>query len=337
MKQQLLGMTPTQLKDVAAQAGLKPFAAKQMAQWLYSKGIATIDEMTNLPKAARAALEENFEVGRRAPLSVVTSADGTRKHLFETAHGTVETVYIPEDDRHTLCVSSQVGCKMNCQFCMTGKQGWSGHLSATEILNQIFSVEESQLLTNIVFMGMGEPFDNTDNVLKAIEVMTADWGAAWSPKRITVSTVGIVPGMVRFLKESKCHLAISLHNPIATERAEIMPIQKAFPLERVLSAVKEFDFAHQRRLSFEYIVFEGLNDTQRHATQLVQMLKRLPCRVNLIRWHAIPGMDMHSPKEQKMVEFRDYLNRNGIICTIRRSRGEDIAAACGLLKSESEA
>lgn len=337
MKQQLLGMTPTQLKDVAAQAGLKPFAAKQMAQWLYSKGIATIDEMTNLPKAARAALEENFEVGRRAPLSVATSADGTRKYLFETAHGTVETVYIPEDDRHTLCVSSQVGCKMNCQFCMTGKQGWSGHLSATEILNQIFSVEESQLLTNIVFMGMGEPFDNTDNVLKAIEVMTADWGATWSPKRITVSTVGIVPGMVRFLKESKCHLAISLHNPIATERAEIMPIQKAFPLERVLSAVKEFDFAHQRRLSFEYIVFEGLNDTQRHATQLVQMLKRLPCRVNLIRWHAIPGMDMHSPKEQKMVEFRDYLNRNGIICTIRRSRGEDIAAACGLLKSESEA
>lgn len=337
MKQQLLGMTPTQLKDVAAQAGLKPFAAKQMAQWLYSKGVATIDEMTNLPKAARAALEENFEVGRRAPLSVATSTDGTRKYLFETAHGTVETVYIPEDDRHTLCVSSQVGCKMNCQFCMTGKQGWSGHLSATEILNQIFSVEESQLLTNIVFMGMGEPFDNTDNVLKAIEVMTADWGAAWSPKRFTVSTVGIVPGMVRFLKESKCHLAISLHNPIATERAEIMPIQKAFPLERVLSAVKEFDFAHQRRLSFEYIVFEGLNDTQRHATQLVQMLKRLPCRVNLIRWHAIPGMDMHSPKEQKMVEFRDYLNRNGIICTIRRSRGEDIAAACGLLKSESEA
>lgn len=337
MKQQLLSMTPMQLKGVAAQAGLKPFAAKQMAQWLYSKGIATIDEMTNLPKAARAALEENFEVGRRAPLSVATSADGTRKYLFETAHGTVETVYIPEDDRHTLCVSSQVGCKMNCQFCMTGKQGWSGHLSATEILNQIFSVEESQLLTNIVFMGMGEPFDNTDNVLKAIEVMTADWGAAWSPKRITVSTVGIVPGMVRFLKESKCHLAISLHNPIATERAEIMPIQKAFPLERVLSAVKEFDFAHQRRLSFEYIVFEGLNDTQRHATQLVQMLKRLPCRVNLIRWHAIPGMDMHSPKEQKMVEFRDYLNRNGIICTIRRSRGEDIAAACGLLKSESEA
>lgn len=337
MKQQLLGMTPTQLKDVAAQAGLKPFAAKQMAQWLYTKGVATIDEMTNLPKAARAALEENFEVGRRAPLSVATSTDGTRKYLFETAHGTVETVYIPEDERHTLCVSSQVGCKMNCQFCMTGKQGWSGHLSATEILNQIFSVEESQLLTNIVFMGMGEPFDNTDNVLKAIEVMTADWGAAWSPKRITVSTVGIVPGMVRFLKESKCHLAISLHNPIATERAEIMPIQKAFPLERVLSAVKEFDFAHQRRLSFEYIVFEGLNDTQRHATQLVQMLKRLPCRVNLIRWHAIPGMDMHSPKEQKMVEFRDYLNRNGIICTIRRSRGEDIAAACGLLKSESEA
>lgn len=337
MKQQLLGMTPAQLKGVATQVGLKPFAAQQMAQWLYAKGAATIDEMTNLPKAARAALDEQFETGRRAPLSVATSADGTRKYLFETAHGTVETVYIPEDDRHTLCVSSQVGCKMNCQFCMTGKQGWSGHLTAAEILNQIFSVDETKLLTNIVFMGMGEPFDNTDNVLKAIEVMTSEWGAAWSPKRITVSTVGIVPGMVRFLKESKCHLAISLHNPIAAERAEIMPIQKAFPLERVLSAVKEFDFAHQRRLSFEYIVFEGINDTQRHATQLVQLLKRLPCRVNLIRWHAIPGMDMHSPREEKMIEFRDYLNRNGIICTIRRSRGEDIAAACGLLKSETEA
>lgn len=335
MKQSLLGMTPNELKEVASKVGLKPFAANQMAQWLYVKGAATIDEMTNISKNTRTALAEEYEVGRTAPISSVTSADGTRKYLFATAHGTVETVYIPEDDRHTLCVSSQVGCKMNCKFCMTGKQGWSGHLTVTEILNQIYSVDESKLLTNIVFMGMGEPFDNTDNVLRAIEVLTSDWGAAWSPKRITVSTVGVVPGMVRFLKESKCHLAISLHNPIATERAEIMPIQKAFPLERVLSAVKEFDFAHQRRLSFEYIVFEGMNDTQRHATQLVQLLKRIPCRVNLIRWHAIPGMDMHSPNEQKMIEFRDYLNRNGIICTIRRSRGEDIAAACGLLKSEN--
>lgn len=335
MKQSLLGMTPNELKEVASKVGLKPFAANQMAQWLYVKGAATIDEMTNISKNTRTALAEEYEVGRTAPISSVTSADGTRKYLFATAHGTVETVYIPEDDRHTLCVSSQVGCKMNCKFCMTGKQGWSGHLTVTEILNQIYSVDESKLLTNIVFMGMGEPFDNTDNVLRAIEVLTSDWGAAWSPKRITVSTVGVVPGMVRFLKESKCHLAISLHNPIATERAEIMPIQKAFPLERVLSAVKEFDFAHQRRLSFEYIVFEGMNDTQRHATQLVQLLKRIPCRVNLIRWHAIPGMDMHSPNEQKMIEIRDYLNRNGIICTIRRSRGEDIAAACGLLKSEN--
>ncbi|MDO4190180.1 MAG: 23S rRNA (adenine(2503)-C(2))-methyltransferase RlmN [Bacteroidales bacterium] len=337
MKQSLLGMTPDELKRVVTEAGLKPFVAKQIAHWLYVKGVATIDEMSNLPKTARELLNKNYEVGRQQPISAVTSVDGTRKYLFATTHGTVETVYIPEDDRHTLCVSSQVGCKMNCQFCMTGKQGWSGHLTATEILNQIYSVDESKLLTNIVFMGMGEPFDNTDNVLRTIEAMTADWGAAWSPKRITVSTVGIVPGMVRFLKESKCHLAISLHNPIATERGEIMPIQKAFPLERILSAVKEFDFAHQRRLSFEYIVFEGINDTQRHATQLVQLLKRLPCRVNLIRWHAIPGMDMHSPSEIKMVQFRDYLNNNGITCTIRRSRGEDIAAACGLLKSENEA
>ncbi len=324
------------MQAIAAELGMPRFAAKQLLHWLYTKRATAIEAMTDISAKNRALLAEKYEIGLRSPLHEVVSTDGTKKYLFQTQHGLVETVYIPEDDRATLCVSCQVGCKMNCAFCMTGKQGWSGNLSAAEIMNQILAVPDSAQLTNIVFMGMGEPFDNTLEILKALEILTAPWGLAWSPRRITVSTVGLLPGLRQFLAQSEAHLAVSLHNPFADGRSQMMPAEKAFPIETVVAELKRHDFAHQRRLSFEYIVFEGVNDTPRHARQLVRLLDGLPCRVNLIRFHRIPGVEWHSPSEERMVWLRDYLTENGLICTIRRSRGEDIAAACGLLSTNEK-
>lgn len=324
------------MQTIAAELGMPRFAAKQLLHWLYTKRATAIEAMTDISAKNRALLAEKYEIGLQSPLHEVVSTDGTKKYLFQTQHGLVETVYIPDDDRATLCVSCQVGCKMNCAFCMTGKQGWSGNLSATEIMNQILAVPDSAQLTNIVFMGMGEPFDNTLEILKVLEILTAPWGLAWSPRRITVSTVGLLPGLRQFLAQSEAHLAVSLHNPFADGRLQMMPAEKAFPIETVVAELKRHDFAHQRRLSFEYIVFEGVNDTLRHARQLVRLLDGLPCRVNLIRFHRIPGVEWHSPSEERMVWLRDYLTENGLICTIRRSRGEDIAAACGLLSTNEK-
>lgn len=329
----LLGKTPEELKDVATTVGMKPFAAKQLAEWIYVKHAKSFDEMTNISLAARTKLKESYEIGFAAPVWSAKSKDGTTKYLFKTTHGPIETVFIPEEDRGTICVSCQVGCKMNCQFCMTGKQGWSGDLSASEIMNQIMSIPESSRLTNIVFMGMGEPMDNIENILRCCEILTAKWGFGWSPHRITVSTVGVIPAMKRFIDSTDCHLAVSLHNPFGDERAKIMPVEKRYQISDVVTTLKQYDWTHQRRISFEYIIIKGFNDTIRHAAEIVRMMQGLECRVNLIRWHAIPGMDLRSPEEDKMVWFRDYLTENGITCTIRRSRGEDIQAACGLLSS----
>ena len=337
-KTPLLGMTPDDLKAVAAQAGLPPYSVKQMAGWLYGRQAASIAEMTNLSAAGRAYLSETHEVGGCAPVERRQSADGTVKYLFPvTGHRSVEAVCIPAaDGRLTLCVSSQAGCKMNCLFCMTGRQGFGGNLSTHEIINQIRSVPESTQLTNIVFMGMGEPLDNADALFRALEILTAPWGYGWSPKRITVSTVGVKKGLQRFLAESACHLAVSLHSPYPEERLSLMPAEKAFPAEEVIRLIRQYDFSHQRRVSFEYILFEHRNDTPVHAAALARMLKGISCRVNLIRYHALPGVPLRSGSRQQMELFRDTLNARGIPCTIRISRGEDILAACGMLSGRQE-
>lgn len=333
MKEPLLGKTLDELREVAASVGLPPFTAKQIADWLYKKHIHSIDEMSNISLKGRAALAAHYDIGCVPPVRAAQSADGTRKYLFPAAHGLIETVYIPETDRATLCVSCQVGCRMGCHFCMTGQQGWSGNLTTAEILNQIYSIDERDSLTNIVFMGMGEPFDNTDCILRATTALTAQWGYAWSPRRITVSSVGLLPGLRRFIAASECHLAISLHNPFPDERAAMMPAERAYSITDIISELRLHDWSHQRRISFEYTMFEGSNDTRRHAAGIVRLLRGLECRVNLIRFHSIPGIALHSPSQEKMEQFRDYLSDNGITCTIRRSRGEDISAACGLLSS----
>lgn len=334
-KDRLMGMTLEELKVVASQASLPAYAARQMADWIYKKKVQSIDDMTNISAAKRDLLSLHYEVGSTPPAEAMQSSDGTIKYIFATNNNSqfVESVYIPSKERATLCVSSQVGCKMNCLFCMTGKQGFSAQLTANEILNQIQSIPENDELTNIVFMGMGEPFDNMDELFKTLEILTAPYGYAWSPKRITVSTIGITPGVKRFLDESNCHLAISLHSPYHEERLSLMPAEKVFHIDSTIDLLYQYDFSHQRRLSFEYIMFEGLNDTERHARDLARLLKGLDCRVNLIRYHAIPGVNLRSSHERKMERFRDLLNSIGVICTIRTSRGEDIFAACGMLST----
>lgn len=333
-KRALLGLTLAELQALAKELGMPGFAAKQIAAWLYDKKVASIDEMTNLSLKHRELLKEAYEVGAEAPVDAMRSVDGTVKYLYRVGEGHfVEAVYIPDGDRATLCVSSQVGCKMNCKFCMTGKQGFSAHLTAGHIINQINSLPERDRLTNVVMMGMGEPLDNLDEVLKALDIMTAPYGYAWSPKRVTLSTVGLRKGLRRFLEETDCHLAVSLHSPIPLQRRELMPAEKAFSIVEIVDLLRGYDFSKQRRLSFEYILFKGVNDSPLHARELVKLLRGLDCRVNLIRFHAIPGVDLSGCDMEAMTAFRDYLTSHGVFTTIRASRGEDIFAACGMLST----
>ncbi len=343
----LLGKTLAELKALASQIGAPAFVGKQLADWIYCKGVREFGEMTNLSKQVRARLEKDYCVGLMPPVECKESVDGTKKYLYKTPAGNyIESVYIPDGKRATLCVSSQVGCKMGCAFCMTGRQGFVAQLSADEILNQIFALPERDTLTNVVFMGQGEPLDNLDNVLRATEVLTAEWGRAWSPKRITVSTVGLAKGISRFLNESACHLAVSLHHPIPAERARLMPAERAFSIENLVALLRQYDFcskeawgeegAHQRRLSFEYIVFAGVNDSTGHADALIRLLHGLDCRINLIRFHAIPDTPLDGVDDAHMLRLRDYLTSHGLFTTIRASRGQDIWAACGLLSTKKQ-
>lgn len=387
----LLGKTLEELKEIALELSLPAFTAKQIADWLYKKRVTSIDKMTNLSKSARERLSKEFVIGIDQTLQVVTSQDGTRKYLFKPqsaaeqqstagpqstaerqstagrqsaaeqqstaeqpgcASGSIESVIIPDNERKTICVSSQVGCKMACTFCMTGRQGFHGNLTVASILSQFIAVEESQELTNAVFMGMGEPLDNLENVMRAIEVLTADWGFAWSPKRITLSTIGVttqlggrgivwrgveyknVNPLKFFLDNCKVHLAVSLHNPFFEERLALMPAEKSFPLEKTLKLIREYDFTGQRRVSFEYTMFNKVNDSKRHADRLAQLLRGLECRVNLIRFHSIPDSPLESSPMQVIEHFRERLQASGITATIRASRGEDILAACGMLSGK---
>lgn len=337
MKKPLMGMSLYELKEVAKSLGMPAFTGGQMAKWLYTQHVKSIDEMTNISKTNRERLAAEYTIGCIDPIDSQVSKDGTIKYLFPTATGKhVETVYIPDHDRATLCVSSQVGCKMNCLFCQTGKQGFEESLTATDILNQIYSLPEVDKLTNIVFMGQGEPMDNLDNVLRATDILTADYGWAWSPKRITVSSVGVKNKLKRFLEESECHVAISMHDPIPAERAELMPAERGMGIEQVVELLRNYDFSHQRRLSFEYIVFKGLNDSVQHAKAIIRLVKGLDCRFNLIRFHQIPDIPLQGVSDEKMEQFRDYLTQHGVFTTIRASRGQDIYAACGLLSTSKK-
>jgi 23S rRNA (adenine2503-C2)-methyltransferase len=333
-KEKLFGKTLNELIAVSRRIGLPGFAARQIADWLYKKEISSVEEMTNLSKKARELLSVDYEVGLYPPERTWESSDGTKKYLYNVLKTKyIETAYIPENDRATICVSSQAGCKMGCIFCLTGKQGFQGNLSSNEILNQFRSLPEFNNITNMVYMGMGEPLDNISEVLKSLEILTSEWGYGWSPTRITVSTVGLISGIQEFLEKSRCHLAVSLHSPFDEERRKLMPIQRTNTVVQILDIIRNFDFNNQRRVSFEYILFKEMNDTPRHIKELAKILNGIKCRINIIRFHPIPGSEFLSPDEKATLIFKEALNKKGILTTIRSSRGVDIQAACGLLST----
>ena len=333
-KIELYGASLEQLRTICESLDLPRFAPKQIAKWLYTRFVTDIDAMTDLSKVARERLKEHCVLGLSAPLKVSVSQDGTKKYLFRTSQGEyIESALIPDGERMTLCVSSQAGCKMGCKFCATGRMGFRHQLSATEIINQVLSIPERDKLTNLVFMGMGEPLDNIDNLLRTLDILTSEWGMAWSPTRITVSTAGVAKTLPRLLDESKVHIAVSLHNPFPEERKEIMPIENSYSIREVCDILRRYDFTHQRRVSFEYIVLEGMNCSMRHIKELSRLLDGIKCRINLIRFHKIPDSPFFSPELERIIEFRDTLTKRGIQTTLRASRGEDIEAACGLLST----
>ncbi len=333
--EKLFGKTLDELKDLCVKQGLPAYTGKQLTEWMYKKDISGFEEMTNLSKGTRALLSTTYELGIQEPLDVQESSDGTKKYLFPTLRGKfIETAFIPEGKRNTVCVSSQVGCKMGCLFCMTGKQGFQGNLTSGEILNQYRSLPEWRTLTNIVYMGMGEPLDNLSEVLKSLEILSSDWGFGLSPRRITVSTIGITPAMLQFLENSEAHLAVSLHSPFDEDRRKLMPIQQVYPLQEVLKEIRPWAFGRQRRISFEYILFKGFNDSSAHVNELSRILSGIRCRINLIRFHPIPDTPLESPDDATIEKFKERLNAKGITTTIRASRGQDILAACGLLSTK---
>ena len=333
-KEKLYGKTLSELIAVTKRLSLPGFAARQVADWLYKKEVDSIEAMTNLSKRAREILSIDYIFGLSAPVSSTVSSDGTKKYLYNVLNDKyIETAYIPDNERGTICVSSQAGCKMGCIFCMTGIQGFQGNLSSNEILNQFRSLPEFRNLTNIVFMGMGEPLDNIAELLKSLDILTSDWGYGWSPTRITVSTVGLVKGITEFLEKSRCHLAVSLHSPFDEERRELMPVQRTNSVKDVLDVIRAFDFNNQRRVSFEYILFKGFNDSPLHIKELARILNGIKCRINIIRFHPIPGSSYESPDIETTISFKEKLNKKGILTTIRASRGQDIQAACGLLST----
>lgn len=333
----LVGLTLEEIAEITAPYNVPAYTNKEIARWIYQKKAKSFDDMTNLSKSLRSALSANHSLKFQLPKKVSESVDGTKKYLFPAGvNQFIESAYIPDKDRHTLCVSSQVGCKMNCTFCMTGRQGFQNHLLPRDIINQIMQIEESDKLTNLVYMGMGEPFDNTKNVLKSLEILTSDYGFGMSPRRITVSTIGIIPGMVEFIEKSDCNLAISLHSPFDEEREALIPMQARYSIQQITNTLKKYPFRKQRHLSFEYILFKGLNDSKKHVDQLARVLNGVRCKINLIRFHSIPESSLKSSNYNDLTQFKSMLDKKGITTTIRKSRGEDIMAACGLLSTSEK-
>ncbi len=336
MKEYLYGKTLNELQAVVEKYNQKTFVAKQIAEWLYKKNATQIEDMTNLSKSFREQLAKEYSLGLQPYIQVLTSKDGTKKYLFEYADNVfVEAVSIFDKERVTLCISTQAGCKMNCDFCATGKQGFQRNLTTNEILNIFRSIDEFSSIKNIVYMGMGEPLDNYLEVKKSLEILCCSYGYGFSPHRITVSTAGFLPLVEKFLTETDVDVAISLHNAIPEERQNIMPIEKAYPIEKTIRLLKHFDWTKQRHLTFEYIVFDDLNNDARHINALAKLLNGLSCRINLIPFNTIPNTIYKGATKEKMIAFKEALNKKGILTTIRVSKGQDIMAACGLLSTKN--
>ena len=331
-----------ELQDFVQNLGLEKYRAKQIAQWLYKKRVKSFDEMTNISKSTRKLLSENAEIDVLKLVKVEESADGTRKYLFELEDGNrIESVFIPEKDWNTLCVSTQVGCPAQCKFCLTAKDGFTRNLTAAEIVDQYIHVQrdvgEDRRISNVVFMGMGEPLLNFDNVKKAVEIMTDRNMLDLSTRKITISTVGIVPGIDRMAKEmNKVKLAVSLHATTDETREKIVPLNRRYPISEIMAALKRYPADNIRRIMIEYVMLKGVNDSVEDAKRLVKLIKGIPVKVNLIPFNPYPGALFEPSPREQIEKFQKVLWDYNIAAFIRDSRGQDISAACGMLRTKEK-
>jgi 23S rRNA (adenine2503-C2)-methyltransferase len=340
-KTNLLGLTRSGLEEFVVAMGEKPFRARQLFKWIYRRAAGDLDAMTDLAKDFRRRLGEIAEIRVPEVITMQVSSDGTRKWMLRLESGqAIEMVFIPEPGRGTLCISSQVGCAMDCTFCSTGQHGFNRNLETAEIVGQVwlanrelgYSPDGDRVITNVVFMGMGEPLSNYRNVVPAAEVMMDDLGLDLSRRRVTISTSGLVPQMMRIADETNVALAVSLHAPNDELRSEIVPINRRHPIAELLAACWHYvEKQNARNVTFEYVMLDGVNDRPDHARQLAALLRGHPAKVNLIPFNPFPGTHYRRSTEEAIERFRDLLLKGGVMATIRRTRGDDIDAACGQL------
>ena len=329
-----------ELEDFIEGLGKKRYRARQIMKWIYHHRCTSFDEMTDLAKELRAELVCNARISSLSPVTVETAKDGTRKYLFCLEDGNqVESVLIPDESRLTLCISTQVGCAMGCRFCLTGKEGFARNLTAGEILNQVLGVAENldkkERISNVVIMGMGEPLANYENVTRAIGVMTSDLGLGFSRRRVTLSTVGLIPQMKRlFAERVKCRLAISLNASTETVRSYLMPISRRYPLRSLLETCRSLHLPPRERITFEYVLINGINDSEKDARRLLLVVRGIKCKINLIPFNECPGISFQRSKKKAVTIFQKILLEGGITTIIRESRGDDISAACGQLRGK---
>jgi 23S rRNA (adenine2503-C2)-methyltransferase len=335
MVRKLCGTTLDELQRYLVQEGHNIEHASRILISLYRKQIGNTGDIPNVPAALKKSLSEDFVTGIYQPVKVENSIDGTRKFLFRNEEGLeFETVYLPEQKRTTVCISTQAGCRMGCPFCVTGNYGFNGNLSAADMINQVISLPDAEKINHVVFMGMGEPMDNIDEVLQACKILTSDWGLAMGSGNITVSTVGLIPGIVKYMAETDCNLTISLHSPFTEERKMMIPAENRYPFREILQILRSYPVKKKRRLSVAYIMIKDMNDTDAHIHEIINLLKGTSIRVNLLPFHTRNDEGASSSSALRMQYFKHNLITSGISASVRRSRGEDISAACGLLASD---
>ena len=334
-KVNLTGLSLNEIQNLVQPEGYTVSHALQIANAIYKKKVTSFTEMLRLPKKLQLYLEKISEISVLKPVTERHSQDNSVKFLFTGRSGQqFETVLIPEKNRITVCVSTQSGCRMGCPFCVTAGYGFHGNLTAGDIIGQVLGMPHREKITHVVFMGMGEPLDNTENVLKACEILTSEWGMAISPKNVTVSTVGITPAVMTFLQNTGCNLTLSLFSPFSEERARIVPAERKYTALEIVEIMKNFPLRKKRRLSIAYIMMKDVNDSERHLEGLKDLLRGSGIRVNLIPYHSNGKIDYMTSGDERMMYFRHNLVISGISASIRRSRGLDISAACGLLASD---
>ena len=344
MKTNLLNYDLPALTEYFQKIGQKPFRAKQVMRWIHQAGASSFDEMTDLAKALRADLQEHAELAVPALMTSQESQDGTRKWLLDVGTGNgVETVFIPESERGTLCISSQIGCALECTFCSTGRQGFNRNLSAAEIIGQLWwankamgvTPKNERVISNVVMMGMGEPLANFENVVTALSIMLDDHGYGLSRRRVTVSTSGMVPQMDRLKEAMPVALAVSLHASNDTVRDEIVPLNKKYPLKELMAACQRYLVKAPRDfVTFEYVMLDGVNDKPQHARELLSLVKDVPCKFNLIPFNPFPNSGYNRSSNENIRIFREILQEAGLVVTVRKTRGDDIDAACGQLAGQ---